>query len=350
MATENGFGGRADPLRGELLTHCYRMLGSVHDAEDVVQETMLRAWRAFDRFDEERASLRTWLYRIATNACLTALHQRSRRPLPSGLAGPSDDPTTPLQARAGQVWLQPIPDTWLGDPADAAARRRSVRLALIAALQNLPPRQRAVLILREVLEWPAGEAAEILGTTTAAVNSALQRARAQLAAATPVEDEVVEVTDADQRDLLERYITAFEQADMVALKQLLRHDVELEMPPWATWFAGRHAAVTFLIDRAAHGREDWSLRPTRANGQPAVASYRRAPDGSFRAHSIQVLTLALPGAASPGTGTSAGPLIRWIVVFRDPLLFPTFGLPMVVPGPYDSGNEPAGARGTSVPG
>src|SRR5881397_1214591 len=186
---------QADPYRRELLAHCYRMLGSVHDAEDLVQETYLRAWRSYDRF-EGRSSLRTWLHTIATRACLTALESRSKRPLPTGLGNPSGDPTDDLVQRTEVPWLEPVPDALVGaegsDPAAIVTSRESIRLALIAALQHLPPRQRAVLILRDVLQWRAAEVAKLLDTTTTAVNSVLQRARAQLHDAAPTEDETVE--------------------------------------------------------------------------------------------------------------------------------------------------------------
>ncbi|HYY82699.1 MAG TPA: RNA polymerase subunit sigma-70, partial [Actinomycetes bacterium] len=200
MTGDEEFARRSDPFRRELLAHCYRMLGSVHDAEDLVQETLLRAWRAYDRFDDRRASLRTWLYRIATNACLTALEQCGRRELPAGVAGPAD-PEAPLAPAPPEVtWLQPIPDALLeggsDDPATIVSLRGSVRLALVAALQHLPARQRAVLILRDVLGWRAAEVAGLLGTTTAAVNSALQRAHAQLGQVSPARDEITEPDDA----------------------------------------------------------------------------------------------------------------------------------------------------------
>src|ERR687885_24098 len=181
----------ADPYRRELLAHCYRMLGSIHDAEDLVQETYLRAWRAYDRF-EGRSSLRTWLHQIATRACLTALENRSRRPMPTGLGAPSIDPADPLVEQPEVPWLEPVPDAMVAaegsDPAAIVTSRQSLRLALIAALQHLPPRQRAVLILRDVLQWRAAEVAEVLDTTTTAVNSILQRARAQLNEVAPNED------------------------------------------------------------------------------------------------------------------------------------------------------------------
>jgi len=193
---------QADPYRRELLAHCYRMLGSVYDAEDLVQETYVRAWRSYDKF-EGRSSMRTWLHRIATNACLNALESRTRRPLPIGLGAPSSDPGDPLVADREVPWLEPLPDDLVGtDPAAVVAGRESIRLAVIAAMQYLPPRQRAVLILRDVLDWRAAEVAELLGTSAAAVNSLLQRAREHLAAAAPDEDSVAEPSDAERRRLL----------------------------------------------------------------------------------------------------------------------------------------------------
>src|SRR5262245_30194729 len=200
---EEDFVRLTDPYRRELLAHCYRMLGSVHDAEDLVQETYLRAWRAYDDF-EGRSSMRTWLYRIATNTCLNALESRGRRPLPTGLGGPSDSPEGDLAKRDEVTWLEPVPDAMVAsdasDPATLVAERESVRLAFVAAMQYLPPRQRVVLLLREVLKWKAAEVAELLGTTTAAVNSTLQRARAQLDEAAPSLDEAAEPTEAQKRE------------------------------------------------------------------------------------------------------------------------------------------------------
>ena len=320
MATREEFADLTDPFRRELLAHCYRMLGSVDDAEDLVQETYLRAWRSYDGF-EGRSSLRTWLYRIATSACLTALEQRSRRPLPSGLAGPSDDPERPpVPALPEVAWLQPIPDTLLAgatvDPAATIASRESVRLALVAALQHLPAKQRAVLILRDVLAWRAVEAAELLGTTSAAVNSLLQRARAQLEQVAPVEDEVAEPTEPDRRALLDQYMAAFENADVTALMRLLREDIVWEMPPFATWFEGREAVGRFIASQVFGPPDAWRMVPTGANGQPAVAAYRRGPDGAHHAHAIQVLTVTATGIAR-------------IVTFLEPDLFAAFGLATV---------------------
>jgi RNA polymerase sigma-70 factor, ECF subfamily len=326
-----------DPLRPELLAYCYRMLGSVHDAEDQVQETMVRAWRSYGSF-EGRSSLRTWLYRIATNTCLRALESRSRRPLPAGLGGPANAPEGPLDAARPEVpWLEPFPDTLLVasaavDPAMIVTSRRSMRLALIAALQYLPGRQRAVLILRDVLMWRAAEVAELLGVSTAAVNSVLQRARAGLQHAALVEDEVREPADADQRALLEKYAAAFENADVNALMRLLGADAVLEMPPVPTWFAGREQIGRFLDAYVL--REPWDFRTvlTGANGQPALAAYRREPDGIYRAHVVQVLTCTSAGATGT-TGTAGTADIARIVAFTEPGLFPAFGLPQELPVP-----------------
>ena len=318
MSDREEFVRLSEPLRRELLAYCYRMLGSVHDAEDLVQETYLRAWRSYDGF-EGRSSLRAWLYRIATNRCLTALEHRGRRPLPSGLGGPSDDPDLPLTPRQPEVvWLQPIPDALLetaaADPATIVASRGSLRLALIAALQYLPTRQRVVLILHDVLAWRAAEVAELLGTTTVAVKSALQRARARLEQAAPMEDQIVEPAGPDQRALVDRYMAAFEAADVAALLRLLREDAEWEMPPWATWFAGRQAIGRFLTSQIFAAPKAWRLVATRANGQPAVAAYLRGPEGAYHAHAIQVLTVTAEGIAR-------------VVAFLDPSLFATFDLP-----------------------
>ena len=306
------------PFRGELLAYCYRMLGSVQDAEDQVQETLLRAWRGYDGF-EGRSSVRTWLYRIATNACVRALETRSRRPLPSGLGGPAQDPDAPLAAARPEVpWLQPIPDARFGsapaDPAAVVVSRASMRLALIAALQYLPARQRAVLILRDVLGWRAAEVAGLLGTSVPAVNSALQRAREHLETARPAEDEIGEPDTPADRDLVGRYAAAFENADMAGLVALLREDAVLEMPPLPGWFRGRAAVARFLGVKVMRGMGEFQMMPTAANGQPALAAYQRDQAGVYRAHAIQVLTPSGSGLAR-------------IVSFNDPRLFEVFGLP-----------------------
>jgi RNA polymerase sigma-70 factor, ECF subfamily len=317
MTVSEDFTSQTGQFRGELLAHCYRMLGSADEAEDLVQETYLRAWRSYDGF-EGRSSVRTWLYRIATNACLTAVERRGRRPLPSGLGGPAEDAQAPLVAGPQVPWLQPFPAAPMvddrADPASVAVSRAGLRLAFVAALQYLSARQRAVLILRDVLEWPAAEVAGLLGTTTTAVNSGLRRARAQLALALPAEDELAEPADADRRAVLERFAAAVENADAGVLAELLLADVALEMPPVLTWFAGREAVVGFVAANLFTGPGDLRLLPIQANRQPAFAVYRREPDGSHRAHALLVLTLA-------GTG------IARIVAFQDTGLFASFGLP-----------------------
>lgn len=322
MPASEDFIERAAPFRAELIAHCYRMLGSVHDAEDLVQETYLRGWRGYPAF-EERAALRTWLYRIATTACLRALENRARRVLPAGLGDGSVDPDAGLGGDGGGYeWLEPIPDAVMSaTPEVAVTARQSVRLAVMTALQELPVRQRAVLILRDVVQFSAAEVAELLETTPAAVNSSLQRARAHLAEVSPEEDQLAEPDDAARRELLDRYCAAFENADMAALTELLQADVRLEMPPLPVWFTGKDAVLRFLVARAFAPPGDMVMVQTAANGQPAVAEYRRGDDGVLRAHSIQVLT---PGFA---VGVPAGVGIAGITVFLDPQLFGAFGLP-----------------------
>lgn len=312
---------RTGPFRRELLAHCYRMLGSIHDAEDLVQETYLRAWRSFGQF-EGRSSLRVWLYKIATMACLTALKTHGRRALPSGIGAPSDDHRVTLAPVASTAaWLQPAPDALVreapNDPAAVVSSRAGIRLAFIAALQHLSARQRAVLILRDVLDWRAAEVAEVLGTTTVAVNSALLRARAQLASTGLVEDEMTEPSGSALRDVLDRYVDAFERADIGALVELLRADVELEMPPIPTWFTSREAVAAFLGERVLRGVGGFRMIPTRANGQPALVVYERSAGLAYHAHGVQVLNLV-------------GTQVARIVAFNDPTLVATFGLPPVL--------------------
>ncbi|HEY3556133.1 MAG TPA: sigma-70 family RNA polymerase sigma factor [Kribbella sp.] len=299
-----------EPHRHELLVHCYRMLGSIHDAEDLVQETLLRAWRAADTYDEQRASMRTWLYRIATNACLTALKGRGRRALPSGLVSPAADAQAPIELSMDVPWLQPFPT----DPASAMVARGSLRLALIAAMQYLPARQRAVLVLRDVLDWPVADIAEALETTTASVNSALQRARAKLAEIDITEDDVDEPDDRQVKSVIEDYMRAFEAADVKGLTRLLTDQVVLEMPPAPLWYVGRDAYGEFMERVYAMRGPDWRLLPTVANDQPAIGAYVRGDDGRFHAHSLQVFTV-----------TSAG--ITHNVVFFGQELFAYFDLP-----------------------
>jgi RNA polymerase sigma-70 factor, ECF subfamily len=268
-----GFDRLVEPFRTELLAYCYRMLGSVHDAEDLVQETYLRAWRAWDQYDEARSSLRTWLYRIAANACLTALEVRSRRPLPSGLVAASD-PLGPL-VKGEVAWLQPMPDSLLeaGDPAGVVIDRSSLRLAFVAALQHLSARERGALILRDVLRFSAAETAEILGTTVVSVNSALQRARTRVKEAGVRPDRVGEPSAAEQRVWVERYMKAFERADVEGLKRLLTDDVIMEMPPMLNWFAGRGNYGLFMGWVFGASGTDWRLKEVTANGgQPGFAA------------------------------------------------------------------------------
>ncbi|MFG1808875.1 sigma-70 family RNA polymerase sigma factor [Streptomyces sp. NPDC049040] len=338
---EADFTRRTEPYRRELLAHCYRMLGSVHDAEDLVQETYLRAWRAYGRF-EGRSSLRTWLYQIATNTCLTALRHGSRRQLPSGLGAPGEG-VGPVAAEGHAGWLEPLPDAMVTAESDGpeavAVSREHLRLALIAGLQYLPPRQRAVLLLREVLAFPAAEVAEMLGTTVVAVKSGLQRARARIEAVAPAADRIVEPDEPQVRALLARYVEAFVTADAAALQQLLRADATLELPPSAVWYSGEDAAAQAMAGLGSPG--DWRMVPAGANGQPAAAVYLR-DGGVHRAFGVVVLTA---GPADDGAGAA----IARITVFADPGLPAVFGLPPVyegAPGHREApgyGEAPAGA-------
>jgi RNA polymerase sigma-70 factor, ECF subfamily len=311
-----GFVQDTEPYRRELLAHCYRMLGSIHDAEDLVQETYLRAWRSYGGF-EGRSSVRTWLYQIATNGCLTELARHSRRMLPSGLYDPEPDPATyPEEAGTEANWLQPVPDAMVtpdsADPAAIVAAREGLRLALIASLQYLPPRQRAVLVLRDVLAFPASEVAGMLGTTTVSGRSALQRARARLSELDLAAGQITEPTAPRARALLDQYIAAFENADAAALERLLTQDATLEATPIRTWFAGRKTCVPFLRNHLLGSPGDWRMLATSANGQPAAAVYQRDHDGNYQPYGICVLTV-----------TSEG--IRRISSFGDPGLITVFG-------------------------
>ena len=297
-----------EAYRGELVAYCYRMLGSVHDAEDLAQETLLRAWQARDRYDSTRASVRTWLYRIATNVCLTALQGRARRPLPSGLGAPSQDPGAPLTPSFDIPWLQPFPDARF-DPGV----RAGLRLALVAAMQVLPPRQRAVLVLREVLEFSAAEVAAQLGTTVPAVNSALQRARGALAGVGDI-GEIAEPGDPAVREVIERYVRAFEAADVPGLVRLLADEAVMEMPPVPLWYRGRRDYGLFMDRVFAMNGPGWLMRPLTANGQPALAAYAPEPGGGHRMHTLQVFAVA-------------GGQVTANVVFADPQVFKAFDLP-----------------------
>jgi RNA polymerase sigma-70 factor, ECF subfamily len=330
VSTSEDFERQTVPFHTEILAHCYQMLGSVHDAEDLVQETLLRAWRAYDRFDEQRASMRTWLYRIATNACLTALESRGRRPLPSGLGGPSDDPRAPMAQGQETAWVEPVPDALLGarntDPAAVVLARGRLRLALVAAMQLLPARQRAILIMREALEWSAAEVAAALDTTPAAVNSGLQRARARLGELGIGEDQVDEPATADQRAMVDRYVTAFVDADLTALAGLLTKDVVLEMPPVLNWYRGPDDYVAFMARAFEMRGKDWRMLPAAANGQQALAAYVRDGDG-YEVHSLQVFTVT-------GSGIARN------TVYVDPAAFAAFDVPSRLAAGRAEGSAP----------
>jgi RNA polymerase sigma-70 factor, ECF subfamily len=318
--TETTFARLVEPLRGELTAHCYRMMGSVHDAEDLVQETYLRAWRAFHGF-EQRSSVRTWMYRIATNACLTALEGKSRRPMPTGLGQPASDPGGALDNRPEVRWLEPLPDavvwaTPCEDPADEVVERESIRLAFVAALQHLTPLQRAVLILRDVLAWPASEVAQALDVSVAAANSALQRARAHVHSMVPDEDSLV---DNRARELLDGYVAAFEHYDVDRIVELLAADATWEMPPFAGWYRGAEAIGTLIRGNCPAQRAgDMRMLPTAANGQPAFGMYMRDLDGVHRAFQLQVVALR-------------GGQVAHVSAFFDTSLFAMFGLPAELP-------------------
>jgi RNA polymerase sigma-70 factor (ECF subfamily) len=307
-----GFDRLVEPYRTELLAYCYRMLGSAHDAEDLVQDTYLRAWRARDQYDESRSSLRTWLYRIATNACLTALEARGRRPLPSGSVA-SSDPLGPL-VRGENTWLQPLPDSLLdgGDPARTVIDRSTLRLAFSAALQHLSARQRGALVLRDVLNFSASEAAEILGTTVVSVNSSLQRARTRVKEVDVPEEHLSEPSATEQRAWVDRYMKAFEQADVEGLKRLLTEDVIMEMPPMLNWFAGPGNYGLFMEWVFQKAGTDWRLTAVSANGQPGFAAYRRV-GGGYELHTLQILTVTAEGISRNS-------------VFQDAEVFASFGL------------------------
>jgi RNA polymerase sigma-70 factor (ECF subfamily) len=300
--------------RGALTGHCYRMLGSVAEADDAVQETMVRAWRNLDRF-EGRSSVRTWLYRIATRACLDALEARARRerPMEIGPAGTVDDALVPLPA---ERWIEPIPDAHAlpadADPAALVALRQSIRLAFVAAMQHLPPKQRAALILTEVLGWSAAEVAETLETTVAAINSALQRARATLATRNL---EPAPLSDG-QAALVDRYVEAFARYDVDALAGLLHEDAILSMPPFPLWLQGPATIATWLRGRGA-GCRGSRLLPVAACGSPAFAQWRAAESGEgFRAFALIVLE------------TAGDRITGWNSFLDVETLFPRFGLPL----------------------
>jgi RNA polymerase sigma-70 factor (ECF subfamily) len=298
---------RLEEHRAELTAYSYRMLGSPFEAEDAVQETFIRAWRGFERF-EGRAALRSWLYRIATNVCLDMLSGRERRARPIDL-GPASEPIEAnLNTLPEATWIQPTPNP---DPAELAVSHDTIRLAFVAALQHLPPRQRAVLILCEVLRWKAAEVAELLETSVASVNSALQRARATLATADLHEPDPGEV----DQDLLSRYVKAFEGYDMEALTSLIREDARQSMPPFDMWLQGRDDIFTWWWGPGIGCRGSRVIPAGTANGQPAFGQYKPSPDGGYEPWALQVLEVS-------------GGRIGELTFFLDTeTLFPLFGLP-----------------------
>jgi RNA polymerase sigma-70 factor (ECF subfamily) len=293
-AVQDELAARLEQHRGELTGYCYRMLGSSFEAEDAVQETLLRAWRAYDRF-EGRAALRSWLYRIATNVCLDMLSSRERRARPMDL-GPAREPVADNLSTLPEVtWIEPVPDRLIGaegDPAEVAVTRESIRLAFVAALQHLPPRQRAVLILCEVLRWQASEVAELLETSVASVNSALQRARATLEARDLGSREQSAEVDAAQRELLERYVEAFERYDIEALTSLLHEDATQSMPPYDLWLRGRDDIFRWWFGPGIGCRGSRVIPTGSANGSPAFGQYKPSETGSgYDPWALQVLEI-----------------------------------------------------------
>jgi RNA polymerase sigma-70 factor, ECF subfamily len=308
---------RLEQHRRELTAHCYRMLGSPFEAEDAVQETLIRAWKGFDRF-EGRAALRSWLYSIATNVCLDMLNGRERRARPMDL-GPAREPIEAnLNVLPETTWIQPIPDglvTPEGDPADVAVAHETIRLAFVAALQHLPPRQRAALILCEVLRWQATEVAELLDTSVASVNSALQRARSTLAAGNvSATDTAPPLNDAD-RALLARYVDAFEQYDIEALTSLIQEDAQQSMPPFDLWLRGRDDIFTWWFGPGIGCKGSRVIPTTAANGSPAFGQYKPSPDGGYEPWALQVIEL------------EAGKIVEFTFFLDTATLFPLFGLP-----------------------
>jgi RNA polymerase sigma-70 factor (ECF subfamily) len=313
--TDADLGARLEQYRTELTAYCYRMLASPFEAEDAVQETMIRAWRGYARF-EGRAALRSWLYRIATNVCLDMLNGRERRPRPMDL-GPAGAPVVEnLNIPAEVTWLQPAPDSLVvsdGDPAEVAQARESLRLAFVAALQHLPPRQRAVLILAEVLRWQATEIAELLETSVASVNSALQRARATIEKHDMTQSEPL---GAAERELLDRYVTAFQDYDLDALTALIHEDATQSMPPYDLWLSGRDDIFTWWFGPGIGCKGSRVIPAGTANGSPAYGQYKPAEDGNgYTPWALQVVEVS-------------GGRIGELTFFLDTeTLFPLFGLP-----------------------
>jgi len=310
---------RLERHRVELTAHCYRMLGSPFEAEDAVQDTMVRAWKAIDRF-EGRAALRSWLYRIATNVCFDMLDGRKRRARPMDL-GPARDPKSVLDAGLAEAtWIEPIPDGVAvpsdGDPADVTMARETIRLAFVAALQHLPPRQRAVLILCEVLRWKAAEVAELLETSVASVNSALQRARATLSASDVSLASTTPSVDQADEAMLERYVAAFEQYDMEALTSLIHEDATQSMPPFALWLRGREDILAWWVGQGAGCRGSRVVATRTANGAPAFGQYKPAENGDgYEPWALQVLEI------------EDGRVVEFTFFLDTASLFPLFELP-----------------------
>jgi RNA polymerase sigma-70 factor (ECF subfamily) len=309
---------RLEQHRIELTAHCYRMLGSPHEAEDAVQDTMVRAWRSLDRF-EGRSALRSWLYRIATNVCFDMLDGRKRRALPMDL-GPASHPESVLHPGLPEVtWIEPIPDGLAvpadGDPAEVAVARETIKLAFVAALQHLPPRQRAVLILCEVLKWKAAEVAELLETSVASVNSALQRARATLETSNvSVEDTSPDAGEVDPA-LLARYVAAFEEYDMDKLTSLIHEDALQSMPPFELWLTGREHILEWWVGQGAACRGSRVVPTTDANGMPAFGQYKPSPKGGYEPWALQVLRF------------EHGKVAEFTFFLDTERMFPLFGLP-----------------------
>lgn len=303
--------------RAELTGYCYRMLGSPFEAEDAVQETLLRAWRGIDRF-EGRAALRSWLYRIATNICLDMLDGRARRALPMDLSPARAPDLANANILPEATWIQPIPDSLLapeGDPADVTVTKETIRLAFVAALQHLPPRQRAVLILCEVLRWKAKEVAELLGTSVASVNSALQRARATLEASGVSSYDPVPAMDDAQRDLLARYVEAFERYDLDALTSLIQEDAKQSMPPYGLWLQGRKDILAWWFGPGITCRGSKLVPTVTANGSVAFGHYRPSPSGGHDPWALMVLEL------------SRDQVVEFTFFLEPQRLFVLFGLP-----------------------
>jgi RNA polymerase sigma-70 factor (ECF subfamily) len=312
-------GGLLEQHRAELTAYCYRMLASPFEAEDAVQETFIRAWRGFDRF-EGRAALRSWLYRIATNVCLDMLNGRERRARPMDL-GPAQEPDAAnLSTLPETTWIQPMPDglvvTADGDPAEVTVARETIRLAFVAALQHLPPRQRAVLILCEVLRWKASEVAELLETSVASVNSALQRARATLQASNVSAADTSPSVDEADAALLARYVEAFERYDMDALTALIHEDATQSMPPYDLWLSGREDILRWWVGPGADCRGSRVILTTAANGAPAFGQYKPSATGDgYEPWALQVLEV------------SDGRIVEFTFFLDTETVFPLFGLP-----------------------